>query len=79
MSAGKLRTDMVATKVLSQRITGQISGTIIEVSRNQRGSPRYLITPTTIEEVSKEICHIIFACQQLPNTSQENPETPFQV
>ena len=53
MSAGKIRTDMVSTHVLSQRVTGKISGTIIEVSRNQRGSPRYLIKPTTIEDVGQ--------------------------
>ncbi len=54
MSAGKIRTDQVNTNVLVQQTTGQISGTIIEVTRNQRGSARYLITPKTIEGIEVE-------------------------
>jgi len=48
MSAGKIRTDIIANHSLKSRVTGQIGGTIIEVTRNQRGSPRYLIVPERI-------------------------------
>lgn len=52
MSAAKYRTDQVQSHPFSHRITGQVSGTIIEVSQNQRGSPRYLIRPHHIEDVA---------------------------
>ena len=52
MSAGKIRTDMLDTKFLVYSVTGQIRGTIIEVSRNQRGSPRYLIAPSRIKGIA---------------------------
>ncbi|MCF6320461.1 MAG: ComEC family competence protein [Rhizobiaceae bacterium] len=58
MSAGKIRTDQVNTRVPVQQTTGKISGTIIEVTRNQRGSVRYLIKPKLIEGIN---------AQQLPN------------
>jgi competence protein ComEC len=52
MCAGKIRTEIVNTHPLATRITGQITGIIIEVSRNQRGSARYLIKPQKIEGVN---------------------------
>ena len=53
MGAAKIRTDSINTYSLKYQITGIISGTIIEVTRNQRGSPRYLIAPTKIKELNK--------------------------
>ncbi len=53
LSAGKIRTSLLDTNALTHQITGQVSGTVIEVSQNQRGAPRYLIVPHSIEGVSK--------------------------
>lgn len=58
MSAGKIRSSVINNHSLSDRITGQIGGTIIEVTRNRRGAPRNLIIPDAIENV---------APHQLPN------------
>ncbi|MCP4185706.1 MAG: ComEC family competence protein [Hyphomicrobiales bacterium] len=59
MSAGKIRTDTIANHSLKSRVTGQIDGIIVEVTRNQRGSPRYLIVPERIDKLGED---------ELPNT-----------
>ncbi len=51
MSVGKMRTMALNTKPLTHQVTGIVSGTIIEVSRNQRGSPRYLLKTISIEGI----------------------------
>ncbi len=53
MSAGKIRTDLIGNHSLMHRVTGQLSGVIVEVTRNRRGAPRYLIKPGKIENVTK--------------------------
>lgn len=54
LTVGKIRTDLVDTHPLVVQKTTIISGTIIEISRNQRSAPRYLIKTTMIEGVEKK-------------------------
>ena len=53
MSAANIRTNMVGNHSLVFPVTGQVSGTIIEVTQNRRGAPRYLIAPIKIEHVNQ--------------------------
>ena len=54
MSAAKLRTTYVATPVIERQITTKISGLILSISQNSRGSPRYLIRPISAENILTE-------------------------
>ncbi len=51
MSAGKLRVARVGTPVLGEQITAQITALVLNVDRNSRGSPRYLMAPISIDGI----------------------------
>ncbi|MEM7288770.1 MAG: ComEC/Rec2 family competence protein [Pseudomonadota bacterium] len=51
MSAAKISAQLKDTPIIERQITGIIIGTVLEVERNRRGAPRYLLKPHRIEGV----------------------------
>lgn len=51
MSAAKIRTNLTNTHPLQSQVTANLSGTVVEVTQNRRGAPRYLIKTIAIEGI----------------------------
>ncbi len=53
MLAAKVSVIQSDTPQITQQITGKVSGTIVAVDENRRGSPRYRLVPESIEGLTK--------------------------
>lgn len=48
-TAAKIRTELKAAPVIERQLTAELSGVIVDISRNSRGAPRYAIRPLVID------------------------------
>jgi len=53
MFSAKLSTLTNPTAIIERQLTGEITGTVIFVDQNRRGSPRYIVQPNSLSDLEK--------------------------
>ena len=54
MGAAQLRTSLTETPLIARQMSAELTGLVLAVDRNARGSPRYLIRPTAIAGLKED-------------------------
>lgn len=73
MSVGSISGMLHDCPQLERQVTGEVAGTIMEVDRNAKGSPRLLIAPTRIAEIDPDQLPALIRVSAASGAKQAKP------